>query len=87
MKNVLFMLTAAAMLSGCSGLHVNWVATASYNTPAVTQSVMMPGVETTEATKEGALKDNESQAQDKPTPNTYRYEYTPAREDSIQIGL
>ena len=87
MKNSLLMLTAALLLSGCAGLNVTWVATASYNTPAVTQSVMMPGVETTEAATEGVMKNNESQAQDKPTPNSYRYEYTPASNDSVQIGL
>lgn len=35
---------ALAVLVGCSGLNVSWVATASYNTPAVTQAVMTPGM-------------------------------------------
>jgi LPS O-antigen subunit length determinant protein (WzzB/FepE family) len=34
---------AAVLLSGCAGLSVSWVATATYNTQAVTTSVMTPG--------------------------------------------
>ncbi|MDB5965863.1 MAG: hypothetical protein JWQ72_2363 [Polaromonas sp.] len=30
-------------LTGCAGLNVSWVATASYNTPASTTAVMTPG--------------------------------------------
>ena len=29
--------------SGCAGLNVSWVATASYNTPATTSATMEPG--------------------------------------------
>jgi uncharacterized protein YceK len=31
-------LVIAALLSGCGGLHVSWVATASYNADAITQT-------------------------------------------------
>jgi hypothetical protein len=34
---------AAVLLSGCAGLNVSWVATASYNTPAVTSATLTPG--------------------------------------------
>jgi hypothetical protein len=41
-------LTTVALLalSGCAGLNVSWVATASYNTPATTTATMSPGVDT-----------------------------------------
>ncbi len=38
MKNPLIFIIAAAVLTGCGGLHVSWVATASYNADAVTRS-------------------------------------------------
>lgn len=31
------------LLSGCAGLNVQWTATATYNTPAVTTTTMNPG--------------------------------------------
>lgn len=31
------------LLTGCAGLNVSWVATATYNTPASTQAVLNPG--------------------------------------------
>ncbi len=34
----------AATTSGCAGLHVSWVATASYNAPAATAAVLQTGV-------------------------------------------
>ena len=34
---------AALVLSGCAGLNVSWVATASYNTPATTSAILTPG--------------------------------------------
>lgn len=39
-KTVLAIAIAAALasMSGCGGLHVSWVATASYNADAITQS-------------------------------------------------
>ncbi|MCX7179445.1 MAG: hypothetical protein NTX56_11975 [Proteobacteria bacterium] len=33
----------AIVLAGCSGLNVQWAATATYNTPASTQTTMNPG--------------------------------------------
>lgn len=38
------MIVAAWLLSGCSGLAVQWAATATYNTPAATTATMNPGV-------------------------------------------
>ena len=32
-----------AFLTGCAGLNVSWVATATYNTPASTQAILNPG--------------------------------------------
>ena len=37
------LLVALALLAGCAGLNVQWVATASYNSPASTQAVLTPG--------------------------------------------
>ena len=37
------MIAAAWLLSGCSGLAVQWAATATYNTPAATTATMNPG--------------------------------------------
>ena len=37
-KKTAIALGVAALLSGCSGLHVSWTATASYNADAVTRS-------------------------------------------------
>jgi LPS O-antigen subunit length determinant protein (WzzB/FepE family) len=34
---------AAVLLSGCAGLNVSFVATATYNTPATTTATMTPG--------------------------------------------
>jgi hypothetical protein len=34
---------AAVLLSGCAGLNVQWAATMTYNTPAVTAVTMTPG--------------------------------------------
>jgi hypothetical protein len=34
-----------ALLTGCAGLNVSWVATASYNTPATTNAIMTPGAD------------------------------------------
>jgi hypothetical protein len=39
-----FLLAIALALSGCAGLNVQWVATASYNTPTVTAVTMNPGM-------------------------------------------
>lgn len=38
MKNPLIILLAAIALVGCGGLHVSWVATASYNADALTRT-------------------------------------------------
>lgn len=46
---------AAAGLSGCAGLNVSWVATASYNTPASTIATMTPGGQPAAATVPPAL--------------------------------
>lgn len=42
MKTI-FALLALAMLAGCAGLNVQWAASISYNTQALTYSVMQPG--------------------------------------------
>lgn len=31
------------LLAGCAGLNVQWAATATYNTPAITTATMKPG--------------------------------------------
>ncbi|CAN7403103.1 hypothetical protein LJR129_002494 [Acidovorax sp. LjRoot129] len=36
-KKTAIALAIAVLLSGCGGLHVSWVATASYNATAITQ--------------------------------------------------
>lgn len=38
-------IAAVLLLSGCSGLNVSWVATASYNTPATTSATMTTGAQ------------------------------------------
>lgn len=40
---ILIAVTLAGFLTGCSGLNVQWAATATYNTPASTQTTMNPG--------------------------------------------
>ena len=45
MKHLAIVLLIVVSLSGCAGLNVSWVATASYNTPATTSATMTPGVE------------------------------------------
>ncbi len=42
MKKVIAVILASFM-TGCSGLNVQWAATATYNTPASTQTTMNPG--------------------------------------------
>ena len=37
------LVAAVVALSGCAGLNVQWTATATYNTPAVTTATMNPG--------------------------------------------
>lgn len=37
------LLLITLLVSGCAGLNVQWAATATYNTPAVTQATMNPG--------------------------------------------
>jgi hypothetical protein len=43
MKKTLVATLVALALAGCSGLNVSWVATATYNSQAVTQSIIVPG--------------------------------------------
>jgi hypothetical protein len=40
----LTLVVLTALLSGCAGLNVAWVATASYNAPAVTRAELATGV-------------------------------------------
>ena len=41
--NPLLTLSLLTLLTGCAGLNVSWVATATYNTPANTQATLTPG--------------------------------------------
>lgn len=43
MKKFLIAAALLTTLTGCAGLSVSWVATASYNTPATTSATMTPG--------------------------------------------
>jgi len=45
MTRIICMLLLATALTGCAGLNVSWVATASYNTPAITTATLTPGAE------------------------------------------
>ncbi len=40
---ILIAVMLGVILTGCSGLNVQWAATATYNTPASTQTTMNPG--------------------------------------------
>ena len=47
----IYLLLAIFLLAGCAGLNVQWALTATYNTQAVTGTVMNPGAK--EAEKPG----------------------------------
>lgn len=46
MKAIILVL--AVLVSGCAGLNVQWAATASYNSQALTYSVLQPGAQAAE---------------------------------------
>ena len=45
-KTFIFLALSAAVVagSGCAGLHVQWAASATYNSTAVTSATLTPGV-------------------------------------------
>ena len=43
-----FVLSLVIFLSGCAGLNVQWAASITYNTPAVTSVTMKPGEKASE---------------------------------------